>query len=47
MYGAGPRTILEANAKRADENLKLDDLKRATLVVVYAVADLLGATAPG
>jgi acetylornithine deacetylase/succinyl-diaminopimelate desuccinylase family protein len=41
MYGAGPRTILEANAKRADENLKLDDLKRATKVVANAVADLL------
>jgi len=41
MYGAGPRTILEANAKRADENLKLDDMKRATKVVANAVADLL------
>jgi acetylornithine deacetylase/succinyl-diaminopimelate desuccinylase-like protein len=41
MYGAGPRTILEANAKRADENLKLDDLKGATKVVASALADLL------
>ena len=41
MYGAGPRTILESNAKRADENLKLDDMKRATKVVSCAVADLL------
>ena len=41
MYGAGPRTILEANAKRADENLKLDDMRRATKVVANAVADLL------
>jgi acetylornithine deacetylase/succinyl-diaminopimelate desuccinylase-like protein len=38
----GPRTILEANAKRADENLKLDDMRRATKVVANAVADLLG-----
>ena len=43
MYGAGPRTILEANAKRADENLKLDDLRRATAVVACALADLLSA----
>ena len=41
LYGAGPRTILEANAKRADENLVLDDLKRATVVVACALADLL------
>jgi acetylornithine deacetylase/succinyl-diaminopimelate desuccinylase-like protein len=47
MYGAGPRTILEANAKRADENLTLDDLKRATKVVANAVADLLGGNASG
>ncbi|CAG1009157.1 succinyl-diaminopimelate desuccinylase [Burkholderiales bacterium] len=41
MYGAGPRTILEANAKRSDENLVLEDLRRATRVVASAVADLL------
>jgi acetylornithine deacetylase/succinyl-diaminopimelate desuccinylase-like protein len=41
LYGAGPRTILEANAKRADENLVLDDLKRATVVVAWALCDLL------
>jgi acetylornithine deacetylase/succinyl-diaminopimelate desuccinylase-like protein len=41
MYGAGPRTILEANAKRPDENLKLDDLRGATKVVAGALADLL------
>jgi acetylornithine deacetylase/succinyl-diaminopimelate desuccinylase-like protein len=41
MYGAGPRTLLEANAKRADENLLLEDLRRATKVVACAVADLL------
>jgi acetylornithine deacetylase/succinyl-diaminopimelate desuccinylase-like protein len=41
MYGAGPRTILEANAKRADENLKLDDMRRATKVVANALADLM------
>ncbi len=43
LYGAGPRSILEANAKRADENLLLDDLKRATIVVAWALSDLLAA----
>ena len=41
LYGAGPRTILEANAKRADENLRLEDLRRATIVVACTLADLL------
>ena len=29
LYGAGPRTIKEANAHRADERLPLSDLYRA------------------
>jgi acetylornithine deacetylase/succinyl-diaminopimelate desuccinylase-like protein len=41
LYGAGPRSILDANAKRADENLVLEDLKRATVVVAWVLADLL------
>ena len=41
MYGAGPRTIAESNAKRPDENLLLEDLRRATHVVACAVHDLL------
>ncbi len=41
LYGAGPRTILEANAKRADENVALEDLRRATKVVANAVAGML------
>jgi succinyl-diaminopimelate desuccinylase len=41
LYGAGPRTLLEANAKRADENLVLDDLRKATKVVACALHDLL------
>ncbi len=41
IYGAGPRTVLESNAKRADEHLVLDDLKRATKVIARTVADLL------
>ncbi|MBW8847231.1 MAG: M20/M25/M40 family metallo-hydrolase [Burkholderiales bacterium] len=43
IYGAGPRTVLESNAKRADEHLVLDDLKRATQVVARALAELLAA----
>jgi succinyl-diaminopimelate desuccinylase len=41
LYGAGPRTILEANAKRADENLVLEDLRRATKVVASTIGDIL------
>jgi acetylornithine deacetylase/succinyl-diaminopimelate desuccinylase-like protein len=43
LYGAGPRSILEANAKRADENLALEDLRRATIVIAGALLDLLSA----
>jgi acetylornithine deacetylase/succinyl-diaminopimelate desuccinylase family protein len=41
IYGAGPRTVLESNAKRADEHLMLDDLRRATKVVARTLADVL------
>ena len=41
IYGAGPRTVLESNAKRADENLNLEDLRRATKVVARTLCDLL------
>ena len=41
IYGAGPRTVLESNAKRADEHLVLDDLRRATKVVARSLFDLL------
>jgi len=46
LYGAGPRTLAEANGHRADERLRLDDLARATDVVALALADLLAAPAP-
>jgi acetylornithine deacetylase/succinyl-diaminopimelate desuccinylase-like protein len=45
LYGAGPRTLLEANGHRADEKLKLDDLYTATEVVALALMDLLTGTA--
>jgi succinyl-diaminopimelate desuccinylase len=41
IYGAGPRTVLESNAKRADEHLVLEDLKRATKVVARTLFELL------
>lgn len=41
LYGAGPRTLEASNAKRADECLVLEDLRKATLTVACAVADLL------
>jgi acetylornithine deacetylase/succinyl-diaminopimelate desuccinylase-like protein len=41
IYGAGPRTVFESNAKRADEHLVLDDLRGATKVVARALFDLL------
>jgi acetylornithine deacetylase/succinyl-diaminopimelate desuccinylase-like protein len=42
LYGAGPRTLKEANGHGADECLRLDDLRRATSTVACALADLLG-----
>jgi succinyl-diaminopimelate desuccinylase len=41
IYGAGPRTVLESHAKRADERIDLADLKRATQVVARTLLDLL------
>ena len=41
IYGAGPRTVLESHAKRADERLDLADLRRATKVVARTLFDLL------
>ncbi|ODN69670.1 M20/M25/M40 family metallo-hydrolase [Methylobrevis pamukkalensis] len=43
LYGAGPRSILDANAHSSDEHLQLADLKAATEVVARALADLLAA----
>lgn len=42
VYGAGPRTVLESHAKRADERLDLQDLRRATKVIARTLLDLLG-----
>ena len=41
IYGAGPRTVLESHAKRADERVDLADLRRATQVVARTLLDLL------
>lgn len=42
LYGAGPRTLEEANGHRADEKLRLTDLAIATEVVALTLIDLLG-----
>jgi succinyl-diaminopimelate desuccinylase len=41
LYGAGPKSILEANAHRADENIRLKDLEAATRIVAETLRDLL------
>lgn len=43
LYGAGPRSILEANAHNANEHVKLSDLKAATKVIEATLRDLLKA----
>ncbi|WP_131195722.1 M20/M25/M40 family metallo-hydrolase [Lichenihabitans psoromatis] len=46
LYGAGPHTIEEANAHRADERLPLSDLRKATEVVALTLVELLGSAKP-
>jgi acetylornithine deacetylase/succinyl-diaminopimelate desuccinylase-like protein len=41
LYGAGPRTMLEASAHRADERLRLGDLQYATEIVALTLHELL------
>ena len=41
LYGAGPRTLLEARGHAADEHVKLSDLKAATRVIAATLRDLL------
>ena len=41
IFGAGPRTVLESHAKRADERLDLHDLRMATKVVARSLVELL------
>lgn len=43
LYGAGPRSILEARAHSTDEHLQLSDLRAATEIVALALEDLLSA----
>ena len=44
LYGAGPRSILDANAHGADEHLQLADLRAATEIVAETLAELLAAS---
>jgi succinyl-diaminopimelate desuccinylase len=41
LYGAGPRTLLEAGGHNADERLVLEDLRGATKVVAATLYELL------
>lgn len=41
MYGAGPRTLLEANGHRANERVSLKDVRLATEVLAGALYDVL------
>jgi acetylornithine deacetylase/succinyl-diaminopimelate desuccinylase family protein len=41
LYGAGPRSILDANAHGANEHLQLSDLKAATKVIEATLRELL------
>jgi acetylornithine deacetylase/succinyl-diaminopimelate desuccinylase-like protein len=41
LYGAGPRTLAEANGHAADEKLRLNDLRKATATVACTLAKLL------
>ncbi len=45
IYGAGPHTVLESNAKRADEHLRLSDLLGATRVLARVLHELLASPA--
>jgi succinyl-diaminopimelate desuccinylase len=45
LYGAGPRTIQEANAHAADEHVRLADLRAATEVIAVTLVELLAAGA--
>ena len=41
LYGAGPRSILDANAHGADEHIRLSDLRAATRVIAATLRDVL------
>ena len=41
LYGAGPKTLQEANGHGADESLRLDDLRKATAVIALTLAELM------
>jgi acetylornithine deacetylase/succinyl-diaminopimelate desuccinylase family protein len=41
LYGAGPRSLVEANVHRADERIRLSDLKAATRVVAATLREML------
>ncbi len=44
LYGAGPRSIEQANAHRADERLPLAELQKATKVISCAIYEMLASS---
>lgn len=41
MFGAGPRTLEEANGHRADEHVLLSDLSKAARIITFTLYDML------
>lgn len=41
MYGAGPRSVLEANGHRADERVPIQTIAQAATVVAHTIVDIL------
>lgn len=41
MFGAGPRTLIEANGHRADEHVRLDDVAASVRILALTLYDLL------
>ncbi len=41
ISGAGPRSLRESNAKRADEHVRVEDLRGATKAIARTLLDLL------
>ena len=46
IYGAGPRSVFESHAKRADERLAMSDLRGATKVIARTLLDLVSSPKP-
>jgi hypothetical protein len=43
LFAVQPRSVPESNAKKADEKLLLEDLRKATKIVALTLLDFLAA----